>query len=179
MTLYSRSLIRSTVWRPLGFSPRRAAERSATSRRSSLSLACWKQRPKPGVDDHEPATLAVGEAEAAADVGGVVGSGLEDKVRGFGLILGGDDGLRHFGLLSLWEMENELKNGRCYPPRCFLYECESKGVARKGCCKVLKRQGGRNGVTGTEQGYGSAVKLWREGSREFPANDSMDCYPYK
>ena len=96
-----------------------------------MSLACWKQRPKPGVDDHEPATLAVGEAEAAADVGGVVGSGLEDKVRGFGLILGGDDGLRHFGLLSLWEMENELKNGSCYPPGVFCMNVKAKGLPEK------------------------------------------------
>src|SRR5882724_4929008 len=27
-------------------------------------------------------------------------------------------------------------------PRCFSYECERKGVAGKGCCKLMKGRGG-------------------------------------
>jgi hypothetical protein len=85
-----------------------------------------------GVDDDEPATLAVGEAEVAAGVrfviGLVVGRGFEGKGRGLGLVLlGGDDGLCHFGLLSCGELNVRIGEWGWMPPPPGVFGMNVKG----------------------------------------------------
>jgi hypothetical protein len=70
-----------------------------------LELGVLEAEAEAGVDDHESATLAVGEAERAASVVLAVGRGLEGQGRGFGLFMGGDDGLCHFGPLFVGDVE--------------------------------------------------------------------------